>query len=542
MFKSFKVEQSAELSDRLERTTFPDSVYDLLIETAREHADKPAWHFIDADISRTWQDVLESVDLAAGAFTMLGIRKGTHVAVMCRNREEFPISWLALSRLQAVMVPVNPSYSLSELNYALTIANASFLMIETDLLERVERVGNCVIEDQKIIIIDADRSDHRIAWPASLEAARDTRVPEVLRQRDQILNLQFTSGTTGFPKACMLTNDYWFVLGLSCNAVFAVDLSRYYLGTSFFYMLGFRILMNALFSGGCIYVADRPGAKRYIRDIVRFKCDYAAFTELIYKQPKSAYDRKNSLKLVSVFALSPQNHADFQERFNVYAQDIYGMTEIGLGTYIPAQDMERTVDSGRCGVAAPFRLLMIADLEGKPTPPGKVGELCVRGRGVLAGYYQNEDANAAAYHGDWFRTGDLACLDAEGFYSIVGRTKDMIRRGDENISAREVESVLRSMPEISEAAVLAVPDNYYGEEIKAYVMLEPELTMEAVPPSEILAHCSKYLAAFKRPRYLEYREVFPMTTETHRIKKNVLLEEKPDLRSGSYDSRKQAWI
>jgi crotonobetaine/carnitine-CoA ligase len=98
------------------------------------------------------------------------------------------------------------------------------------------------------------------------------------------------------------------------------------------------------------------------------------------------------------------------------------------------------------------------------------------------------------------------------------------------------------MPEISEAAVLAVPDDYYGEEIKAYVILEPELTMEAVPPSEILAHCSKYLAAFKRPRYLEYREVFPMTTETHRIKKNVLLEEKPDLRSGSYDSRNQAWI
>jgi acyl-CoA synthetase (AMP-forming)/AMP-acid ligase II len=542
VFSSFRTERAAELSDRLERTVLPNSVYDLLVETAREHGDKPAWHFIDADITRTWQDVVESVDLAAGAFTVLGIGKDAHVAVMCRNREEFPISWLALSRLQAAMVPINPSYSLSELNYALTTSNAAFLMIEAGLLDQLEQDNASVIENPKVIIIDADTSDRGIAWTDALANARDAHVPEVSRHRDQLLNLQFTSGTTGFPKACMLTNDYWFVLGLSCNAVFSVDLSRYYLGTSFFYMLGFRILMNALFSGGCIYVADRPGAKRYIRDLVRFQCDYAAFTELIYKQPKSADDRKNNLKLASVFALSPRNHADFQGRFDVYAQELYGMTEIGLGTYIPAQDLERMTGSGRCGVAAPLRMLMIADAEGKPTPRGEVGELCVRGRGVMTGYYRNEDANVAAYHGDWFRTGDLARLDAQGFYSIVGRTKDMIRRSGENISAREVESVLRSMPEITEAAVLAVPDDYYGEEVKAYVMLEPGLTTQDVPPSKVLAHCSEHLATFKRPRYIEYREAFPLTTESHRVQKKVLLEEKPDLRSGSYDSRKQAWI
>jgi crotonobetaine/carnitine-CoA ligase len=98
------------------------------------------------------------------------------------------------------------------------------------------------------------------------------------------------------------------------------------------------------------------------------------------------------------------------------------------------------------------------------------------------------------------------------------------------------------MPEITEAAVVAVPDDYYGEEVKAYVMLEPGLKPEDVPPSEILAHCCEHLAAFKRPRYIEYREAFPLTTESHRVQKKVLLEEKPDLRSGSYDSRKQAWI
>ncbi len=542
MFRAFRTERPAELSKRLERTALPNSVYDLLAETACEHGDRPAWQFIDEDITRTWQEVLEAVNLAAGAFTVLGIGKGAHVAVMCRNREEFPISWLALSRLQAAMVPINPGYSLSELNYALTTSDAAFLMIEASLLDHLEQDDACVIEGPKVIIIDADTSDRGIGWTDALETARDASVPEVSRQRDQLLNLQFTSGTTGFPKACMLTNDYWLVLGLSCNAVFAVDLSRYYLGTSFFYMLGFRILMNALFSGGCVYVADKPGAKRYMRDIVRFGCDYAAFTELIYKQPKSEDDGKNNLKLASVFALSPRNHADFQGRFNVYAQDIYGMTEIGVATYIPAQDLERTTGLGSCGVVAPFRTIMIADPEGKPTPRGEIGELCVRGRGLMKGYYRNEDANAAAYHGDWFRTGDLARLDAEGFYSIVGRTKDMIRRSGENISAREVESVLRSMPQIREAAVLAVPDDYYGEEVKAYVMLEPGLAMEDVPPGEILAHCSDHLATFKRPRYIEYRQAFPLTTESHRVQKKVLLEEKPDLRSGSYDSRKQAWL
>jgi len=542
VFSSFRTEQPDELSESLERAVLPNSVYDLLVETAREHRDNPAWHFIDADITRTWRDVLDSVDRAAAAFMMLGIGKGAHVAVMCRNREEFPIAWLALSRLQAAMVPLNPSYSLSELNYALTTSNATFLMIEADLLDHLEKDNACVIEDPKVIIIDADTSDRGISWTDALENARDVHVPEFSRQRDQLLNLQFTSGTTGFPKACILTNDYWLVLGLCCNAVFAVDLSRYYLGTSFFYMLGFRILMNALFSGGCVYVADRPGAKRYIRDIVRFQCDYAGFTELIYKQPKSADDRKNNLKLASVFALSPRNHADFQDRFDVYAQELYGMTEIGVATYVPVHDLARMTGSGSCGVTAPFRMLMIADTQGKSTPCGEVGELCVRGRGVMTGYYRNEDANTASYHGDWFRTGDLARLDAEGFYSIVGRTNDMIRRSGENISAREVESVLRSMSEICEAAVLAVPDDYYGEEVKAYVMLQPGLAMEDVPPSEILAHCAEHLATFKRPRYIEYREAFPLTKESHRVQKKVLLAEKPDLQSGSYDSRNQAWI
>ena len=207
MFRSFRKERPAELSERLERTALPDSVYDLLVETAREHGDKPAWHFIDAGTSRTWQDVLASVDLAAAAFAMLGIGKGAHVAVMCRNREEFPISWLALSRLQAAMVPINPSYSLSELNYALSTSDAAFLVIEANLLDHLEQDDAWVIKDPKVIIIDADTSDRGIGWTDALENARGTHVPVVSRQRDQLLNLQFTSGTTGFPKACMLTND-----------------------------------------------------------------------------------------------------------------------------------------------------------------------------------------------------------------------------------------------------------------------------------------------------------------------------------------------
>ena len=150
------------------------------------------------------------------------------------------------------------------------------------------------------------------------------------------------------------------------------------------------------------------------------------------------------------------------------------MTEIGFSIYMPFRDVHMS-GSGSCGIAAPFRELMIADPEGKPVPQGEIGELCVAGLGILQGYYKNPEATAAAFHGRWFRTGDLFRQDENGYYYIVGRIKDMIRRSAENISVTEVETALSIMPAIHEVAVHGVKDEKRGEEVKACVVLKARL-------------------------------------------------------------------
>lgn len=543
MFSSFVTESPQETARRLEASPLPQSLYDLLAETAENKGDCPAWSFIDSGVTRTWSQVLAKVDRAAAAFSALGIAPGTHVAIMTWNCEEFPVTWLALARLQAVMIPVNATYTSREVEYALKTSDARFVILEEEFLYHMEHLEEVSVPDERLIVIgvEAGRTGRGRSWGEVMEVGERHGVPDVPRRRDALLNLQYTSGTTGFSKACMLTHEYWLVLALGSSAIFSTELRRFYVGSSLYYMVGQRILLNAMVSGGCAFIPRRPGAKRFMADVRRLNCDYCALFEMVYKQPPRPEDADNRLKIATIFAFAPENHRDFQERFDVYGQEFYGMTEIGGGTYMPVGDLHRMTGSGSCGVAAPFRELMIADPQGRPVGDGEAGELWVRGRGILTGYYKNPEATEAAFHGDWFRTGDIARRDGEGFYYILGRTKDMVRRSGENISAREIESVLRTMAEIQDAAIVPVPDDYREEEVKAYIQLSPGLSPEDVPPERILAHCADHLAAFKIPRYLEYRDSFPLT-DSQRVQKRVLIAEKADLRAGSYDRQEQAWL
>jgi crotonobetaine/carnitine-CoA ligase len=216
------------------------------------------------------------------------------------------------------------------------------------------------------------------------------------------------------------------------------------------------------------------------------------------------------------------------------------MTEVGLVLYMPAQDVMGMIGKGSCGVEAPFVRLMIADETGTPVKQGEPGELCVKGPAILKGYYKKPEANAESFRDGWFRTGDMFRQDENGFFYIVGRFKDMVRRSGENIACREVEAVLRSLPQVQDAAVVPVPDDFRGEEVKAYVTLSPGVTPEQLTPDRIAAHCEARLARFKVPRYYEYTDSFPRT-ESGRVQKKKLIAAKPDLRAGAYDRQDKVW-
>ena len=183
---------------------------------------------------------------------------------------------------------------------------------------------------------------------------------------------------------------------------------------------------------------------------------------------------------------------------------------------------------------------MILDDKNQPVKPGDVGELLVRGPGMMLGYYGKPKANAETFFGDWIRTGVLFRQDEAGYFYIVGRKKDMVRRNAENIACREVEEVLRALDAVKEAAVVAVPDDRVGEEVKAYIQLQDGYTQDMASPDIILAHCQERLAVFKLPRYIEYRSSFPMT-DSARVEKTKVISESTDLRSNSYDRVDDVW-
>ena len=336
----------------------------------------------------------------------------------------------------------------------------------------------------------------------------------------------------------MLSHRYWLTIA-KVNArrddrVFQQILAA----TPFFYMDPQWMMLMAFYQRATLFVARRQSASRFMEWIRRYRINFCLFPQIVLKQPPSPSDRDNEIVRVNVYGLHKETHTELEERFNLVAREAFGMTEIGSGMFMPIEATDM-VGSGSCGVPSPFREVRVADPDGNTIPAGQVGELVVRGPGILQGYYNKPEATAAAFHGDWFRTGDLFQQDERGYFYIVGRVKEMIRRAGENISAREVESVLHALPEIAEAAAIPVPDETRGEEVKACVVLQPGLGRDAVTPDRILTHCAAVLARFKVPRYIAYCDDLPKTA-SGKIAKH-LLTNVPDPVAGCFDRVEGRW-
>jgi len=264
-------------------------------------------------------------------------------------------------------------------------------------------------------------------------------------------------------------------------------------------------------------------------------------TDVVAQVPPQPSDAEVRLIRGNLAVHRSDLHAELERRFRFPARAAFGMTEIGTGLTMPIEAKEM-VGSGSCGIAGPFREACIADPDGKTLPAGQSGELLIRGPGILKGYYNKPEATAAAFHGDWFRTGDLAVQDENGFVTILGRIKEMIRRSGENISATEVEAALLAIPGVAEAAALPVPDALRGEEVKAYIVLRQGVSAEDLPPEQIIAQCSRRLAPFKVPRLIEYHATPLPRSTSGKVRKPDLVAEKSDLRSGSWDRVTGDWV
>ncbi|MFD2131964.1 AMP-binding protein [Pseudogracilibacillus auburnensis] len=533
--------QVHKIRKQMEELELPSSIGELLAEKVEKVGDKPLCIFFEDETELTYKELNIYSNRLANALLELGVRKGTHIAIMLPNVTAFPIAWMAIVKIGAVMVPLNVNYTAKEMEFVLRNSDAEILILDENGENTFREIRqNGQFMDMEVIVKGSKTDPIAYSFEELVNYGNNDFIAPTKVTLEDLCNIQYTSGTTGFPKGCMLTHHYWLLMAKSATYFTKQRIENFLIQFPFFYMEAQVELMMAIFQEGTVYVPKQASLTKFIDWIRTYNIHYCAFPEPIMKSiPETPLDRENSLRFISAYLYKGQAHIDLEKRFNVVGRDSFGMTEIGLGTHMP-EDATHMVGSGSCGLPAPFRELRIVDDSGRDVEQGETGELWVTGPAMLWGYYKNRKANKTSFHGKWFKTGDLARQDENGYYYIVGRIKEMIKRSGENISALEVESVVEEIPGIVEAAAIPVPDDIRKEEVMCFIVLTEDKTAEDIPPEMIFAHCTTKLAAFKIPRYIAYIDRFPRTP-SDKIAKQLLINNKADIRSGAFDRVENKW-
>ncbi|GJF16262.1 fatty-acyl-CoA synthase [Mycolicibacterium cyprinidarum] len=506
-----------------------EPIGDNLARTVHRFGDRAA--LIECATGRRWSyaEFSESTRRIATALLHKGIRPGDRVGIWSPNTAEWAMIQYATAQIGAILVTINPAYRTEELEYvlnqsatAMVLAAASFKT--SDYTEMLETVGGRCPDLREVVIVGSPD------WTAIAEADVDTDalqdVRAGLRPSDPI-NIQYTSGTTGFPKGATLThtnilnNGYLVGEGLGYTEVDSVCIP-----VPFYHCFGMVMGNLACTSHGAAMVIPAPGfdPEASLKAVAMHRCTslYGVPTMFIAELSLPNFDEYDLSSLrTGIMAGSPcPEHVmrNVIERMHMSEVAIcYGMTETSpVSTQTVATDsLNRRVSTvGRVG---PHLEIQIVDEEGAQLERGSPGELCTRGYSVMAGYWGDPDKTAEAIDADgWMHTGDIAVMDDEGYVSVTGRIKDMVIRGGENIYPREVEEFLYTHPDIVDAQVVGVRDEKYGEELMAWIRVADG----ARPPTaeSLRAFCAGQIAHQKIPRYVQVIEEFPMTV-TGKVRK-----------------------
>ncbi|NIE72950.1 acyl--CoA ligase [Pantoea sp. Ap-967] len=520
----------------IEQTVFPASIPAVLDRAAQRFGDAPAIDFFERGESLSFTALRDTSHKLASALHRLGVKQGTHVALLISNRIEYPVAWLALGILGAVAVPVVTGSTARELKFIFQDANIEFLVVEdTYLATALEAEAG--VDPGKLVLVGEEQAGFQ-AYSSLLSAGDSGFTPVNSIEGGQLMNIQYTSGTTGLPKGVMQDHRFWVLAG-AIPALMLPNLQSVLSDHPWYYIDPQWMLMTGLYSGARVDFSNGMSVRKFLGWLESRESSLVWFPDPLLKLPETEQDSKNQVQLFMGYHLSTDMQAAIQRRYQAPVREFYGMTEIALGICVPL-DCDDPEAIGSCGVPGPFRRARIVDGQGNDVQPGQVGELWITGDGIFSGYYNRPEINAELLVDGWFRTGDLFCQDEKGYFHIVGRIKDMIKRSGENIAALEVEQVLMDLAGIEEAAVVAVPDTDRDQEVKAYVKLARGFTQESVGLSDIHAHCAGLLAKFKIPRYIQYVEEF-IYTPSNKVAKHLLVKGVDDLRINSYDFVDKIW-
>ncbi|MFJ9933006.1 AMP-binding protein [Streptomyces virginiae] len=515
-----------------------DTIGENLDRTVRRFPDRDALVDVAAGRRWTYAELAADVDALALGLLDLGIVKGDRVGIWAPNRAEWTLVQYATAKIGAVLVTVNPAYRSHELEYVLRQSGIRLLAAAdrfktSDYAAMIEEVRPRCPDLEFVALLGGP------LWNSLLERGRRGDPADLARAQaalspDDAVNIQYTSGTTGFPKGATLSHhnilNNGFFVGELCHYT---EQDRVCIPVPFYHCFGMVMGNLACTSHGAAMVipapAFDPAATLAAVESERCTSLYGVPTMFIAELAEPGFDSYDLSGLrTGIMAGSPcpvEVMREVIERMGMTEVSIcYGMTETSpVSTQTRADDsVERRVSTvGRVG---PHLEVKVVDPQtGRTVPRGQPGELCTRGYSVMLGYWEEPERTAEAVDAArWMHTGDLAVMDDDGYLSITGRIKDMVIRGGENLYPREIEEFLHTHPDVLDVQVIGVPDPKYGEELMAWVRMREGA--EPLTADAVRAYCAGRLAHFKIPRYVHVVEEFPMTV-TGKVRKVEMRQE-----------------
>ena len=512
-----------------------DTIGENLRRTVQRFGDREALVSRHQNYRATYQQLWEETGLIGRGLLARGVKKGDRVGLWAPNRYEWVVTQYATARVGAIMVNINPAYRSHELEHVLRQSGCSLLIMarrfrHTDYVAMFQEVEERLPAHIQALIIDDE-------WGTLKDDARqvseeDLAIREQSLDADDPIDIQYTSGTTGFPKGATLSHHNILNNGYFVGRTLAYsEKDRICIAVPLYHCFG-QVMGNlaATSHGACmIFPGEGFEAGAVLATVQEERCTslYGVPTMFIAELEHPDFPKTDFATLRTGIMAGSPCPVEVMKRVqkDMHMAEIticYGMTETSpVSTQSKVDDpLDKRVATVGC-VHPNLEVKIVEPSSGHVVPRGQVGELCTRGYSVMLGYWDDlHSTRQAIDNARWMHTGDLATMDSDGYVNIVGRIKDMVMRGGENIYPREVEEFLYTKREIADVQVIGVPDAKYGEELMAWIKLRPGAS---VTGDELRAFCKGKIATYKIPRYWKFVDAFPMTV-TGKIQKYKMRE------------------
>jgi fatty-acyl-CoA synthase len=515
------------------------SVGGVLEDAAAQWPDNPALISCHQNIRWTYRELNDRADRIAAAFIALDLHPGERIGIWSPNNAEWVLTQFAAAKAGLILVTINPAYRLRELEYALNKVQCRALVLAesfktSDYIQMLrELMSSAKLPHLRLAIsLGATAPPGFLTFAALPTLAGADRRAQVECQPDDPINIQFTSGTTGSPKAATLTHSNIVNNGLQVAACLRLtNRDRLCIPVPLYHCFGMvmGVLGCATHGAAMVFPSASFDAERTLQAIAAERCTalYGVPTMYIAELNHPDFARYDLASLRTGIMSGAPCPIEVMRRVmhDMHMSEItccYGMTEMSPVTFQCAVDdpIERRVST--VGRVHPHVEAKVIDPQGRTLPRGQSGELLTRGYSLMLGYWDDAERTREVIDpARWMHTGDLATIDADGYCNIVGRAKDMIIRGGENIYPREIEEFLYTHPKIQAAQVFGVPDPKYGEQVCAWIKLA---TGSECTAEDIIAFCRDQIAYYKIPHYIEFVDDFPMTV-TGKAQKFLMREQ-----------------